>query len=159
MKAELEHRSVTSTARVKTLEIQRQDCFPLVTSKHSSASAPRPSCITAEVTMAFIRSKDRSSQNQIDSFCLEDTRKTGVLHSELSFTGRAVCGEVSRLPASIMTSPTQFWNNKNVARQTSFSRAVCGGVGSVLTSNNALISWNILFSHQGEGINVTFLLN
>lgn len=26
-------------------------------------------------------------------------------------------GKLSWLPASIMTSPTQFWNNKNVARQ------------------------------------------
>lgn len=159
MKAELEHRSVTSTARVKTPEIQRQVCFILVTSKHSSALAPCSSCVTPKVTMAFMRSKDRSSQYQIDSLCLEDTRKTGVLHGEVSFTGGAVCGEVSWLPASIMTSPTQFWNNKNVAGQRSFSRAVCGGVGSVLTPFNALVSWNILFSHKNGGINVTFSWN
>lgn len=31
-------------------------------------------------------------------------------------------GKLSWLPASIMTSPTQFWNNKNVARQSEIFR-------------------------------------
>lgn len=62
MKAELEYRSVTSADKVKTPEIERrQVCFILVTSRHSSVSAPFPSCAAEKVTVGFSWRKDGSS--------------------------------------------------------------------------------------------------